>query len=224
MIYLFKTAAVGLLVTLLLCCSLVAASPPCRTCIQAAQPTYYAAPQVVEEVRVREVLVPILQPLAFFADPRISYHYGIGSYVPALQAAVPQQPAVQHQPAQQAAKTDNEIDSLIDRIEKRVQERNRFQNQQQEPEGPPPVPGANQLAARSIITERCAECHTGQAAKGGFQLFSAPGVPSNTADVETAWDAIRGGRMPPRSRQPLSPTEKQQAASELGINPQRALR
>lgn len=225
MIRLIQTCAIAA-ACLTFCAASGDAAPPFRNCTTCAPvvttahcaPTY-VAPTVVEEVRVREVLIPVLQPLPFFADPRISYSYGLGSYVQApLGAAViqqPQAPVMQQQqaPQVQAKKPTSEIDALIDQIEQRVRERQ--SSQAAAPSGPPQVPGFQRT---SVIAARCASCHTGDTAKGQFKIFTSPGVWNPEFDPRAAWDAISSRRMPPREHPPLSAVDFAAAADELGFS------
>lgn len=162
-------------------------------------------------VKVKELIVPILQPLPFFVDPRISYVYTGGNYIAVPQVPVGQAPPVAHPPQPQAqtppaGNGDVNIDALIDRIEQRVRER----QGQQAPEpssGPPPVPGFQKQGRKSpeaIVQAHCASCHTGPSSKGGFVIFDAPGQFSASFDSAAAVDAIKDGRMPPANKPRLS--------------------
>lgn len=220
--------------------ALAAATPvdafPRRSCVTCAPIVHHAAVhhvQHVEHVAVREVIVPILAPLPVLIDPRISYHYtGTNAVaIPGLPAAfqLPQQPQAfqaQQPPPQQLAAAANgepsesDLDRLIDRIEKRV--RLRTEGKVDEPAGPPSVPGFTQGApARSwvnVLQTHCAACHTGKAAKGAFVVFDEPGRIGRGFDASAAWDAISGGRMPPKGRPGLPAADDAILRRDWGIN------
>jgi hypothetical protein len=199
-----------------------------------SQPTYgtpvysqpiYSAP-TYETIRYREVLVPVLQPLPVFVDPRISYVYNGGNYVQVPLVPGPNPGPNGMTPAAQASPPakppgDTDLDALIDRIEKRVRERNQSELPS-EPEGPPVVPGFKrppQQAPRTslqILTTRCASCHTGERSKGDFVIFDRPGVLSASFDHNLAWDAINTDRMPYK-RPALSAADKAVLRREWGI-------
>jgi len=154
-------------------------------------PTYYQAPKTYETIKVTEVIVPILQPLPVFVDPRISYLHN-GSNV----IFAPQQPVQQvQQPVQQEKQPD--IDELIDRIERRVRERSGERNP--EPDGPPPVPGVRAAADTplTILKASCYGCHSGARPRGDFLIFSGADILSPRLDRAAVVDAIKEGRMPP---------------------------
>ncbi len=55
--------------------------------------------------------------------------------------------------------------------------------------------------AIAALQRNCAACHTGNASKGDFVLFSQPGVFNPQASFRSAMREIEAGRMPPRSSQ-----------------------
>lgn len=71
---------------------------------------------------------------------------------------------------------------------------------------PPATPMVR--TAFSVLAGKCGACHTGDGAKGDFQIFASRGVLSPTLDMNAVMDAVLEGRMPPAPRQPLSEQEK----------------
>lgn len=221
-----------------------------QTCTVYGQPTYspyYGAPVYNPSTyyypqyqhKVYETIVPILQPLPFFIDPRISYLHNGGNYIQVpfqlqtqlqVQAAAQAQPQAQAQtqpqtqaPATQAQRQPpTDIDALIDQIEKRAAERNRVRPSEED--GPPPVPGRRvsratlASSASAILKRSCASCHNDKKQQGDVQIFHGAALARNL-DRQAVLDAIQEGRMPPENskKHRVSVDELQQIKREWGL-------
>lgn len=51
--------------------------------------------------------------------------------------------------------------------------------------------------AQQVLTARCAQCHTGAAAKGSLAIFTEPGKLNPAVDRFVLWEAADSGQMPP---------------------------
>lgn len=175
------------------------------------QPYYYPTYYPKYEYKEREVLVPVLQPLPFFIDPRISYLHNGGNYIqvplttqtPGGVKQATAQPKVEPK-AEVEVKQDSEkkvdIDDLINRIEERVKERQK--SQQPTEDAPPPVPGFQAKivpvkTAGGILSRSCYSCHNAKIQKGDVEIFAGPSRFTQALDHAAIIDAIAGGRMPP---------------------------
>ncbi len=167
--------------------------------------------QVVEVVKVREVLIPVAVP--FVAHQQFGTLYlGGNSYTfPGAQQFAPQVMPAQ-QPVQPMAQmpvqakpsiSNDQLDSLLDALERRLAERNK------KPLDLPPMLKTVSFVQdqeekeenyAEVLFTHCAECHSaGKLKANDFALFVngqlAPGW-----NPQAVWDAIATDRMPPQNR------------------------
>lgn len=161
--------------------------------------TYYTYPNtyqypvrevIVNEV-VREVITPVAVPVLVPA-----YQY---QYVAPCAAPVATAPAVVGQaPAMQQSAIGVQQSDLRALAKALLAEMRQADGGPDN--GPPMVAnGQSPLNAISVFANRCASCHTGQSAKGGVQIFTAPGQFNPGVDLQRLMRAVEDGRMPPQA-------------------------
>jgi hypothetical protein len=184
-------------------------------------PVYVDRPVYYKETEY----VPVAAPVPFtVAVPVVSYLYngstfspaylgqpayqsaGIAAYPPTatggLTSALSQLSGASQLTAQQqgaasatavygAELSDAVIDRIILRIEQRLAQRQAALQQ-----GPPPPVRQSPYAALTILSNRCARCHTGATAQRGVVIFSSPGVPNPNVNRAAVVEAVEDGRMP----------------------------
>jgi hypothetical protein len=76
-----------------------------------------------------------------------------------------------------------------------------------------PTPGPNQQVnageLTDILSQRCANCHTGARAKGRTMLFTAQKAPNADVRKDKILQQVQTGKMPKRPAKPLSDHEKE---------------
>jgi len=151
-------------------------------------PTTYQYP--TQEILVQQVAIPVAIPVLV-----PSWQY---TYMPAC--AAPQVPGMQ-QPAFGAANDSERIKQLARALMAEM-------NKQSAPDGSsgaqddgPPV--AIDFPAQAnfvnVLSNRCAECHTGANAKAGVMIFSSLGAFNPKVDRQRIMKAVEDGRMPPKA-------------------------
>ena len=110
---------------------------------------------------------------------------------------------------------DDETKELLKKILEKLDQLSKPQPIPPSPDGPPVPPLAAQapkVDPFAVIKDKCAKCHTGDAAKGDFQLMTddAKYVRLNGVSRKAVLDRIdgRGGVMPPPPNKALSQAEK----------------
>lgn len=171
--------------------------------------TTYQYPLIEETVIA--VPVPVLVPAFQFqyvpAVPAVA--------VPTIPAPVMPAPAAAPTPASQGNNTD--IKALARAVLAEIQA--------SQDDGPPVAImdfGATPRVADgiSVLSNRCAACHTGPASKAGVQIFTAAGAFNNAVDRQRIKKAIDENRMPlnmqTRQAYALTPQEKALVHQSLG--------
>lgn len=165
----------------------------------------------VREVVVKEVITPVAVPVLV---PAFQYQYvspcaqqqvhaatpvttPMQSNMPTPNTPAPAQTAVNEQEKvrllarallaemQQQADGDNGPPMAVSNFYSQQQQ---LQQQQQQPTN-----------AFTVISNRCASCHTGPSSKGGVMIFAGPGQFNSAVDRQRIIRAIEDGRMPPQA-------------------------
>lgn len=103
---------------------------------------------------------------------------------------------------------DRLADLIADRVIRRLEERGAIDG----PEGQPGQPGQPARdSVEAVLSGQCAGCHTGAKARGGFALFSGPGLLQKDVDRWLVYDRVShedpSQVMPPAPKAPLSPEQ-----------------
>jgi mono/diheme cytochrome c family protein len=71
---------------------------------------------------------------------------------------------------------------------------------------PDPMRPLKQTSWQGVLQKHCAACHTGEKAKAGLQIFTAPGILGD-ANPFDLWDVVAAGAMPPKTKPRLDAAE-----------------